>query len=372
MRHALTTGGMALLAVLSIISCKQTVRELNPAVTPVSTLTAPENNASVRLEPSTPASVQFKWAPTQAADGVLYEVAFDKTDGDFSKPFYKTVSDGLGVQPQLTLSHNDLKKIAALGGIAASATGSVKWTVLASVALNRQTGTSNRVLTMTRPAGFVDLPDSLYLTGTATEGGDDLSKAVRLKKVEDGVYEVYTSLKAGSYYLTNRLSGTGKSYYVAKDTIREGTSRTTLTGPTKTYRLRYDFNIASTQATEIQSVGLFMSAYNKEIGTLAYAGSGTWSAASIPVEFYQFSWGRDERYKFAIHTATGVEYMGSSNVNNNSPAGAPASYFYLLPVSNAQWDNTYKFDPSADLQKVKVDLFLRANTPYSHQVTVLK
>lgn len=363
---------MALLVMLLIISCKQTVRELNPAVTPVSTLTAPENNASVRLEPSTPASVQFKWSPTQVTEGVLYEVAFDKTDGDFSKPFYKTVSDGLGVQPQLTLSHNDLKKIAALGGIAASSTGSVKWTVLASVAFNRLPGTSTRVLTMTRPAGFVDLPDSLYLTGTATEGGEELAKAVRLKKVEDGVFEVYTSLKAGTYYLTNRLSGGGKRYYVSNDTIREGNSSATLTGSAKTYRLRYDFNIASTQATEIQSVGLFMSAYNKEIGMLAYAGNGTWSAASILVEFYQFSWGRDERYKFAIHTAAGTEYMGSSNVNNNSPAGAPASYFYLQPVSNAQWDNTYKFDPTADLQKVKVDLFLRATTPYSHQVTVLK
>ncbi|GAB3570634.1 hypothetical protein GCM10027578_27330 [Spirosoma luteolum] len=372
MKNLFIRTGTALVALLAVVSCKQTIRELNPSVTPVSTLKAPANNASVRLEPTTPASVQFTWEPTQTTEGVLYEVAFDKTDGDFSKPFYKTVSDGLGVQPQLTLSHNDLKKIAALGGIGASSTGSVKWTVLASVAFNRQAATANRVLTMTRPAGFTELPDSLYLTGTATEGGDDLTKSVRFRKVDDGIFEVYTSLKAGTYALTDKLSGTGKKYYVANDTIREGGSRTTLTGPAKTYRLRYDFNIASTQATEIQSVGLFMSAYNKEIGTLAYAGNGTWTAASIPVEFYQFSWGRDERYKFALHTATTTEYLGSSNVNNNSPTGAPASYFYLQPVTNAQWDNTYKFDPAADLKTVKVDLFLRANAPYSHQITVLK
>jgi hypothetical protein len=372
MKKILTYGGMALVAMLSITSCTQTVRELNPAVTPVSTLTAPENNTSVRLEPSTPASVQFKWEPTQAAEGVLYEVAFDKPDGDFSKPFYKTVSDGLGVQPQLTLSHNDLKKIAALGGIAASSTGSVKWTVLASIAFNRQVSTVNRVLTMTRPAGFAELPDSLYLTGTATEGGDDIAKGIRLRKTEDGVFEGYTSLKEGTYYLTDKLTGNGKRFYVASDTIREGNTPITLTGPAKTYRLRYDFNIATAQATEIQSVGLFMSAYNKEIGTLTYAGNGAWTAASIPVEFYPFSWGRDERYKFVIRTASGLEYMGSSNVNNNSPAGAPASYYYVQPVSNSQWDNTYKFDPAADGKKVKVDLLLRANAPYTHQVTVLR
>jgi len=372
MKNALIYGSMAILAMLSITSCTQTVRELNPAVTPVSTLTAPENNTSVRLEPTSPASVQFKWEPTQAAESVLYEVAFDKVDGDFSKPFYKTVSDGLGVQPQLTLSHNDLKKIAALGGIAASSTGSVKWAVLASIAFNRQVSTATRVLTMTRPAGFTELPDSLYLTGTATEGGEDVARGVPLRKTEDGIFEAFTSLKAGTYYLTDKLTGSGKKYYVASDTIREGNTPITLTGSAKTYRLRYDFNIATAQATEVQSVGLFMSAYNKEIGTLAYAGNGTWTAASIPVEFYPFSWGRDERYKFVVHTASGLEYMGSSNVNNNSPAGAPASYFYVQPVTDSQWDNTYKFDPTADGQKVKVDLILRANAPYTHQVTVLK
>ncbi|WP_420148535.1 SusE domain-containing protein [Spirosoma sp.] len=372
MKQTLTYGSMALVAMLSIASCTQTVRELNPAVTPVSSLMTPDNNTSVRLEPGTPASVQFKWGPTQTAEGVLYEVAFDKVDGDFSKPFYKTVSDGLGVQPQLTLSHNDLKKIAALGGIAASSTGSVKWTVLASIALNRQMSTTTRILTMTRPAGFAELPDSLYLTGSATEGGEDVTKSIAFKKTEDGVFEAFTSLKAGTYYLTDRRTGSGKNYYVAKDTVREGNTPVTLTGATKTYRLRYDFNIATAQATEIQSVGLFMSAYNKEIGTLTYAGNGTWTAASIPVEFYPFSWGRDERYKFVMHTANGLAYLGSANVNNNSPAGAPASYFQVQSVSDAQWDNTYKFDPTADGKKVKVDLVLRANAPYTHQVTVLK
>ena len=47
------------------------------------------------------------------------------------------------------------------------------------------------------------------------------------------------------------------------------------------------------------------------------------------------------------------------------------SYFYLVPVTNAQWDNTYKFDPSADMHNVKVDVFFRADTPYTHVVSVL-
>ena len=114
-----------------------------------------------------------------------------------------------------------------------------------------------------------------------------------------------------------------------------------------------------------------MSAYNSEIGQLSYIGNGTWENPKLPVTFYQFSWGRDERYKFALHTTNGIEYIGSSNVNNIAPAGQPASYFYLLPVSNAQWDNTYKFDPSIDTHNAKVDVYFGATGTYTHTATAV-
>lgn len=139
----------------------------------------------------------------------------------------------------------------------------------------------------------------------------------------------------------------------------------------KTYRLTFDLNVATSKAVQIQSMGLYMSAYDKEIGQLNYIGNSTWEAASIPIEFYQFDWGRDERYKFILHTSAGLEYLGSENANNVSPAGQPDSYFYLVPVTNNQWDNTYKFDPSADMHNVKVDAFFKADGPYTHQATVL-
>ncbi len=113
-----------------------------------------------------------------------------------------------------------------------------------------------------------------------------------------------------------------------------------------------------------------MSAYGTEIGTLNYVGNGVFEAPKLAVEFYQFSWGRDERYKFIIHTAAGAEYVGSTNVNNVAPAGQSAAYFNIVPVVNSQWDNTYKFDPSADRKNVKVDVMFQPNA-YTHKVTVL-
>jgi hypothetical protein len=355
-------------------SCKKDVRALNLDVTAVSNLSAPADNADIKLEPITGANIIFQWSAASTPDSgvILYEVAFDKTDGDFSNPVYKILSDGSGLQTQASISQKDLNKIAALAGIASSSSGKIKWTVLATKAANAVLSSQSNTLQIERPAGFATLPDSLYITGNATEAGDDITKAIPLKKTADGIFELYTSLKAGDYILTDKPNENGTQYFVdANNIIREGNTPTTVSGDTKVYRLNYDFNIASAKETAIDSIGLYMSAYNTSIGTLNYAGNSTWEAPNVHVEFYPFDWGRDERYKFILHTENGDEYWGSTNANNNPPAGQAASYFYLVPVTNAQWDNTYKFDPSADMHNVKVDVFFRADTPYTHVVSVL-
>jgi hypothetical protein len=371
MKKLMTSGIVLLLAMLVITSCKKDVRPLNLNVTAVSTLTLPANNTVVVLAPATAASVDFQWEPAKAADGdfVLYEIAFDKEGGDFSKPIYKTVSNGGGVDTKLTLTHKELNKIGNMGGIAASSTGKLIWTVLASKGTNVVVGSSSNTIALNRPAGFADLPTEMYITGSATEGGTDITKAVKLKKNDEGVFEIYTSLKAGDYVLTDKPSDAGKKYYVDGGLIKEGNTPVAVTAA-KNYKLTFDFNVATTAMDEIQSVGLWMSAYNKEIGQLNYIGNSTWEVASLPIEFFQFSWGRDERYKFVVHTSAGVQYFGSTKGDNGPPAGQPASYYFVVPVTNDQWANTYKFDPSADLHNVKVDVSFKADGAYTHSVTV--
>lgn len=360
-----------LLASLSIASCKKDTRVLNENLTPVSTLNLPADQLAVELAPATSATLTFSWNPASAADGdfVLYEVAFDKADGDFSAPVYKTVSNGGGLETSLSLTHKDLNKIANLAGIAASSTGALKWTVLASKGTNILPGNVSRTLQLSRPAGFAELPVDMYLSGSATEAGTDESKAIKLKKIEEGVFEIYTSLKTGDFILMDQPSAEGKKYFVENGLIKEGNTPAAVSGE-KVYRMRFDFNVATVTMDEIQSAGLWMSAYNTEIGQLSYVGNSTWSAANITVEFFQFDWGKDERYKFVLQTSAGPAFMGSSKADNGSPVGQPASYFFLQAVSNDQWANTYKFDPAVDGKQVKVDLILKADGDYTHQVTL--
>jgi starch-binding outer membrane protein SusE/F len=367
---------LASLALLLITSCKKDIKRLDLTITPVGSLAAPVDNSDIQLQPATGASIVFQWSPAQTPDSglILYEVAFDKVDGNFSNPVYKILSDGSGVQNQASVSQKDLNKIAALAGIKASGSGKIKWAVLASKATNAKISTETRTLQIERPAGFATVPDSLFIFGTATEAGNDPANAIPLKKTADGVFELYTSLGTGSYLLTDQRNANGNEYYIDinnSNIIKAGNTQTEVSGTTKAYCLRYDFNVATSQATVIESIGLYQSANNAEIGQLSYTGNSTWQIDSLPVVFVQFSWGRDDRYKFFMHTSSGMEYYGSTNADNVPPAGQPQSYFYLVPVTNDQWSNTYKFDPSADNHTVKVDIYFKASGPYTHKVTVL-
>jgi starch-binding outer membrane protein SusE/F len=373
MRRISFTTMMALLVIMAIVSCKKDTRSLDDQLTAAGSLSAPTNATALKLQPGG-SSIPFSWSAANAASGgvVLYEVAFDKANGNFSEPVYRVLADGSGVQPQATIPQDTLNKIASLAGIASSSTGTLKWTIMASKAANVQITGGANTIQVTRPAGFAVPPTTLYLTGSGTEaGGTDLSKAIAFKQTSPGVFELYTSLQAGTYQFTDKATDAGTRYYLdASGTVQQGGQTTTVAtaGPT---RIRLNFNVATSNVVSIQSIGLFMSAYNNEIGQLAYSGNSTWSNARIPVEFFQFSWGRDERYKFVMHTSAGLEYLGSVNVNNVAPSGQPASYFNLLPVTNAQWDNTYKFDPSIDKRNAKVDVYFKANGAYAHTATAV-
>ncbi|MFI5157483.1 MAG: SusE domain-containing protein [Sphingobacteriales bacterium] len=371
MRRLIKSGFMVLLAIIAFASCKKNNYAINSSIAPVTSLTAPTDQTSISLEP-TGANIVFQWTPssTQATSMVLYEVAFDKAGGDFSHPVYKILSDGSGVQSQATITQDTLNKVASYAGIASSSTGTLKWTVIASVAANTVVSSAKHTLQITRPAGFAVLPTALYLTGTATEGGADVTKAIAMKQTSAGVFEVYTSLQPGTYQLTDKPTAAGTKYYLdANGTIQLGSSTTTVTAATKAYRLNLDFNVATSTIVSIDSVGLYMSAYNTEIGKLGYIGNSTWEIAKLPVTFYQFSWGRDQRYKFILHTSAGLEYWGSTLQNNLDPAGQPASYFYTVPVTNDQWNNTYKFPAAADMHNVKVDVYFPATGTYMHTAT---
>jgi len=362
---------------LFLAGCKKDEELSHTQVSEVTNLFTPENNKFIKLEPASGSAV-FEWGQAKAEDNglVFYEVAFDKEDGDFSDPLYTIESDGSGTNNTLTMSYSDLNQIANMAGIPAQSVGKVKWTVFSSKGINVKKSSVFSVLELERPAGFADIPSALYLTGSATEAGEDLSNAIPFKLVRAGVFEVYTSLKPGTYHFAAGNSGTPTTYSISENKMVEG-GNTTVSGDTKVYRIMLNLNNASATFTEIASVGLWFSADNKIWYELPYTGNGTWEIKNAPVEFHQESWGRDERYKFRfnVRNAAGeetMEWFGSQNKDNSRPSSNSApSYWYMVPVDASQYDFAFKFNENADRKNadIKVD-FSAAADQYTHSVTV--
>ena len=368
---------ITLSVILLFSACKKT-DSVNTTVTPVATLFSPDDNKSVDL--AVTASVVFEWDAALAADGglVLYSVAFDKEGGDFSKPVYTLPSDGNGLYTKATLTKEILNTITRLAGVQPLGTGQFIWTVYSSKGVNKVKSSITRSIAITRALGVDNPPVAVYITGTATEGGTDLSKALPFKQTASGKYEIYTSLTAGTYHFVSAKTGTPDVFYTDVDgkTIRQGTGETTVTGTTKEVRIRLDFNVVSVQNSEIKELALWFAPVNNTLFNLDYSAAGVWKAANKAIVFHQESWGRDERYKFRMlindGTADSYEWWGSKNSDNNRPdASTPLTFWDLYLVDDSQYNYCFKFNGDADNHNCDINMYYTADKAnYTHEVIV--
>lgn len=380
MKKSTILGFVVMLVTIAFSSCKKDVVPLNTNVSPVSTITAPADQESFNLKTGGP-SVVFQWNAVQNPDLVLYEVVFDKPNGDFSKPIYSVLSDGSGVKPQATITEKLLNAIASLGGITSSGTGTLKWAVVVSKAANAKLSTVSHTIQFTRPAGFTVLPTALYLTGSATEQGTDITKAIPFKKIavspQDTVFELYTSLQPGTYSFIDKTSGTPTVYSIANDTTVVLNGNTTVTSAKKVYRIRLDLSNASATVTQVVSVGFFSAPNNSVMFTLPYVGNSEWEIDNQTIIIPQESYGLDSRYKykFTVMDVSGnqsEEWYGSANSDNPDPSSTTQlSYYYMYPVDNSQYNYCFKIDPAANNQPCNVNVNYSTTIPnYTNSITI--
>lgn len=363
-----------LTVLISMISCVED-EELHTEVTPVNALYAPENNAYMNL--GAQSSAIFEWEAAKAADNgvVLYEVVFDVEGGDFSDPLYLLPSDGRGLQRTLTLPFSELNKIAQMAGIQPEGVGKLQWSVQSSKGINVQPLQEIRTIEVERPAGFPS-PDELYLVGSATEAGDELSEAILMKKTSGNTFEAYTSLKSGSYHFASRNSGEPDTYFIEGEKLRAD-GETEYSGDEKVYRIRVDFSNGTTEITEINKVELWFAPDGVFLTELPYTENGTWSVTDFPIVFRQEDWGRDERYKFRFTTTDAEgnevgEWFGSTNGDNQRPTESTGpAYWYMVPVSDDRWNNSFKFATEVDNANADISVIFNAEVSnYTHVITV--
>lgn len=355
MKKILST--LALLStVLCLSACTQEMEYKDAQVSSVNQLYEPLEGKSVVLQSSASASLFFEWEAAKAEDSgaPLYEVVFDKQGGDFSHPIYKVLSDNGGSLNHATISHKTLNKIGKMAGLNSGETGTLAWTVVASRGLNSAIAKESKDLSITRLVGFEEIPTQLYLTGSATEGGTDASKAVACASPEKDKFEIFTKLEGGkTYKLVDRASEGAKTFYIKGSMIMEGEGETTV-DHTGIYRIIMDFSVASVTIKEVSSMGFYFSPSGKVTFELPYVGNGVFSGQDV-IKFKQEGWGRDQRYKFLMTYADGSRQMWGTKTSTDSNPGAAKPddpYFYIAETDDNQWDQKWKlnneFDGAAD------------------------
>ncbi len=326
----------AAFVVLAACSSEGEVRHLG--VSAVKSLYEPDNGRAVVLQASASASLYFEWEPALAEDGgaVLYEIAFDKTDGDFSNPIIILAADNNGAENHATITHKQLNQIAAAAGVESAETGTLKWTVYSSKGINPVKAEEERSITLTRLAGFAEIPSELYITGSATEVGDDITKAQKMKKVADGEFEVYMKLEAGkTFKFVSSNSSTTTGYSLNGVKLVEGGSTTV--EQTGIYKYYVDFNAGSFTSKEVTKVSLFLNWSQREI-ELSYTGNGIWAVTNYLITGLTGNDNSDDRYKFRMLSSTGETEWRA--VNNDSKPTGNESYYYMVEKDDVeQWTN---------------------------------
>jgi len=357
----------------ALIACSSDGEVRGLSVSAVKELYEPANGKTIVLQASASATVFFAWEPAIAEDGgmALYEIAFDRTGGDFSDPVFITASDNNGGASNATLTHKQLNQIAALTGVESAETGTLKWTVFSSKGINPVKAEKEQTIVVTRLPGFAEIPDRLYITGDATETGADLASAYILKKVEDGEFEIYTQLTAGrTFKFVSSNTGTPTEYSLSGEKIVfDGTSSVSKTG---VYKYYLDFNIGSFTVKEVTRVCLFLNWSQRKID-LPYVGDGVWQITNHTITGLEGSDNSDDRYKFRMESSTGETEWRA--INNDSKPTGNAAYYYMVEKTNVdQWTNNEIWkSPSTTGWSDKtydVSFTLNARGNYTHNLVI--
>jgi hypothetical protein len=379
MKAILIKLSLITLVISAFVACSDNMGDTDSKLAEVKTLVEPADGKAVVLDPAATSSLYFEWdyVKTGKSGTAIYQIAFDKADGDFSRPIYMMASDNNGYSNSATITHKLLNKIAGRAGYLSSETGNIKWAVFSSKGEKALKSSRANTLTITRLAGFDEIPVDVFVTGEASEGGTDLSKAHKMKAVAAGEFEVYTRLTAGTpFYFTDATAGTPRRFYTSNGLVREG-SETTTVSTDGIYCITLDFTTGACTYTLVTGMWFYFSPDGARLFELPYAGYGVFQAKAQTVTFKAESWGRDQRYKFRMFVKTNggadaeKEYKWSTLNGTDSPPtdSSPETYYYLkLLTTTSQWDNKWKLMSKFDGVPADYTVYLQADQPYTHSV----
>lgn len=364
--------------ILSIISCSKSEQE-QKLFEPVKLL-GPVESSEIELDLyETDRTVVFEWsALPNANETTKYTVLFDHEGTKFEWPADSFLSDNEGKSTTLTLTHESLDLLAEKVGIPAKRTGSLVWAVDARAGEHVITSVAGRV-TVKRPSGLGIVPEQLFLTGNATEGGTDIQDAIAFKKVRNGVFELISTLSTGTYKLVSAKSEEAIVYYFEDEELFRGEREMEFSESKSPALIRVDFTNSVGVEKIILAAEMIVTATHASIATLEYIGNHVFENKNAVFNFLQpggasspdwLSW-VEERYKFRLKTNRGDEFYGSPfNADMNASSdpllpvfdqrpdgGEPQGYFGIYQVDPSDfWAGCFKMASKYDGKPMSIKL----------------
>ncbi|MDR1342056.1 MAG: SusE domain-containing protein [Prevotellaceae bacterium] len=347
------------------------IKEVDMTAHPVEQLSAPADNASVTLNKTD--GLTFSWQQPSSSGTLIpkYTVVF-YSDATGTTEIGTAPADGNSEAATATVPHSAIENFAAAANIPAAGTGDIWWSVRTTVLTqSAMAAASPRKLTVTRLSG---IPDAVYITGAASEGGATLGSALPMKRTAAGVFEIYTKLTTGAYSFVDGNTGTPQQFSLnGAEIVEDGT----ISATAGIYKIVLDFNAKVATYREITKVEFFHPWGGQRV-TLTYTSNGVWAGSTTSTS----GWWSDERYRFKVTDNVEIREWYGIESRNSPPTGNPDFYYMkeglVDATGNTEWmsdnmdNNMWKIPDSCapwDSHSYNITFSVKADEPYTHMIT---
>ena len=209
----------------------------------------PADNAAIILnEDAKTEAIRFEWGAAVSSKNyqVRYTFVLDSaSNADFKTPILTMASDNAGKGLFVAPTAAQIDQALAAAGYEANTEVALKWAVIAKSLDVESVSAQNISIKRFETEAF---PTQLFVSGTATEKGADLSQAIAMKALKNAegnltnVYELYTGLTSGGTLMFySAQSSQGMTYGDASGQLATNGAAITAPGSGQ-YRITVDFN----------------------------------------------------------------------------------------------------------------------------------
>lgn len=251
------------------------------------TLSTPTADATVVLDESAPSEeFTFNWEPATTSNKFVIGYTFHlvKAGDEVSDALITVVPGAGGKDRTIKLTADQIDYALWTECHAPGEAVELEWVVVAK-AIEKE-AVASRAITISRYE-TERMPESLVITGAATEAGDDLANAISMRtrtNADDevtGIFDVYTTLTEGETFVFRDQANESSKIFGGGEGTLEGCGEAIVAPETAVYRVVADLNSNTYNFLKIDRWSLVGDAVPGGWGgdvPLAYVGDGVWQA----------------------------------------------------------------------------------------------